>query len=74
MAPGMTYCAPCRKAMTKSAEPPAYVCPQCGPDPRGGDVHAATRHRDPAAPEDVTPERAREWLTQPTDSVADGVS
>lgn len=21
-----------------------YVCPQCGPDPRGGDVHAAEQH------------------------------
>lgn len=23
---------------------PDYVCPQCGPDPRGGDVHTRDRH------------------------------
>ena len=34
--------------------PSNYVCPQCGPDPRGGDVHADERHTWPPRDDDYT--------------------
>lgn len=29
---------------TKEEKDKRYVCPQCGPDPRGADVHAFKEH------------------------------
>ncbi len=38
--------------------PAPYICPQCGPDANGGDVHSLTHHRLPP----MTPEEAVQCL------------
>jgi hypothetical protein len=35
---------PQRPDRTELPPDPGYVCPQCGPDPRGGAVHAEREH------------------------------
>lgn len=56
------------KSGEQASEPQPYVCPQCGPDPNGADVHAEMRHTWPPA---TSVGEARERLDKHREQASD---